>query len=76
MKNTGFGYLHYTLSAWEDEASMKAFAYQTAPHTDAMKDSRTLATEICTYTYQATELPGWKEAKRLLKANGKKVRFD
>lgn len=75
MKNTGFGYMHYTISAWEDEASMKAFAYQNAPHTEAMKDSRRLATEICTYTYQGDHLPDWKTAKKLLREHGRKTVF-
>lgn len=76
MKNTGFGYMHYTLSAWENEEAMKAFAYRGGVHAEAMKDSRKLATEIRTYTYQGDQVPDWKSAKKLLKEHGRKISFE
>jgi hypothetical protein len=75
MHNTGFGYMHYTLSAWENEEAMRAFAYHGSIHTDAMKESRKLSTEIKTYTYQAEQVPDWKTAKRLVAEKGKVLSF-
>lgn len=75
MKNTGFGYMHYTLSAWESEEDVKRFA-RTGAHRDAMKFSRSLATEIRIYTFRCDEVPDWKEAKQLLLENGKVFSFE
>ena len=74
MKNTGWGKLHYTLSVWDSEAAMKAFA-RTGAHMEAMKQSAALSHEIRTYTYESESLPDWKEAKRLLLQNGKTMKF-
>ncbi len=64
LKNTGFGYDHYTISAWSTEENMKVFA-RSGAHLDAMKKSAKLSTTIRTYVYQTDALPGWKEAKHL-----------
>jgi hypothetical protein len=74
IKNTGFGYDHFTLSAWQREEDMKAFA-RTGAHLHAMKQSAKLANEIRTYTYEGEKLPSWKEAKGLLKDNGKLLTY-
>lgn len=74
MKNTGFGYLHYTLSAWESEADLKEFA-KTGAHLVAMKKSKEIANEISTYTFESSQLPSWKEAKSLLSEKGKTLKF-
>lgn len=74
MKNTGFGYDHFTCSAWKDEDSMKDFA-RTGAHLHAMKVSTQLATEIRTYTFEASKLPPWREGKALLRAKGKALNF-
>lgn len=74
MKNMGFGYLHYTCSAWQDEISMKNFA-KTGAHLKAMKKSSTLATEIKTFTFQADKLPTWTEAKVMLTERGKILHY-
>ena len=74
MKNTGFGYWYYTLSVWESEADVKQFA-RTGAHLHAMKQSRSLSTEISTYTFQSNQIPNWKEAKQLLLDNGKRLSF-
>lgn len=74
MRNTGFGYMHYTLSVWESEEEMKRFA-RSGAHQEAMKRSRTISTEIGTYSYQSDQAPDWKEAKRLLFENGKFISF-
>lgn len=70
MKNTGFGYLHFTLSVWEKEDDLKRFAREGA-HLKAMKRSSTIASEVRTYTYESNESPNWKEAKQLLLEKGK-----
>ena len=70
MKNTGFGYLHFTLSVWESEADAKNFA-RSGAHLEAMKGSQSLATEIRIYTFQDEKIPDWQEAKRLLFERGK-----
>lgn len=75
MKNTGFGYLHYTISAWESEADLKNFA-KTGAHLAAMKEGRSIAHEVKTYTYRSDNLPNWKEVKELLARNGKAVNYD
>lgn len=73
--NTGFGYMHYTLSAWDNDDSMRHFAYANGAHKDAMKESRKMATEIKTYTYRSKELPDWKTAKQLVGEKGKVLSF-
>lgn len=75
MKNTGFGYHHYTLSVWETEGDMKVFAYSDGVHKDAMKKSKVISTEIRTYTYEEEQIPSWKEAKILVAEKGKVLRF-
>ena len=74
MKNTGFGLLHYTLSAWESEEDLKRF-YKQGAHLEAMKKASTIATETSTYTYQTNKLPEWKEAKQLLSEKGKVMKW-
>lgn len=74
MKNTGFGYNHYTLSLWKTEENLKRFA-RSGAHLIAMKMSRSIATEIRTYTYKADEMPAWREAKALLAEKGKVLKY-
>jgi len=74
-KNVGFGYMHYTLSAWESEAAMKQFV-PTGAHLAAMKNSSKLAAEIRTYTFESEQMPDWKEAKRLLAEKGKVLTYN
>jgi hypothetical protein len=74
LKNKGFGYLHFTLSAWEREDDIKRF-YREGAHLAAMKQASIIATETRTFTYQAEKLPNWKEGKRLLLAKGKVLKL-
>lgn len=74
MKNTGFAYNHFTMSAWETENDMKTFA-RSGAHVKAMKQSAQLADEIRTYTYEGSKLPTWREAKQLLATNGKTLTY-
>ena len=53
------------MTLWNNEAEMKEFAYSGA-HLEAMKTSKEIAKEIRHITIDATELPNWKEAKKLL----------
>ena len=75
MKNTGFGYLHFTMSVWENEADLRNFAC-TGAHREAMKESESLATEIGVYTFRSDEVPNWTEAKKLVSENGKVISFN
>lgn len=74
MKNTGFGYDHYTLSVWKDEDSMKVFA-RSGAHLTAMKKSAELAHEIRTFSYEGEKLPTWREVRVLLSEKGKVLNF-
>ena len=74
MKNCGFGYLHFTLSAWESKADAKNFA-RSGAHLEAMKESGRLATEIKVYTYESEEIPDWANAKRMLFEQGRVFSF-
>ncbi|MDG1332360.1 MAG: DUF3291 domain-containing protein [Crocinitomicaceae bacterium] len=73
FKKQGIWTKHYTMSLWSNEEEMKAFAYSGA-HMEVMKSSRDIAKEIRTITIQASELPNWKEAKRLLEG-GKVIQY-
>ncbi|MFM9945202.1 MAG: DUF3291 domain-containing protein [Bacteroidia bacterium] len=74
IKNTGFGFWHYTLSAWETEEDVKNFA-KSGAHLQAMKESAAIATEIGIYTYKSDKMPDWKEAKELVREKGRVLRF-
>lgn len=74
MKNTGFGYLHYTMSAWDSAQAAKDFAHSGA-HKAAMAKGGALATEIRVHTYEAAAMPGWAEAKRLVAGNGRSFAY-
>lgn len=75
MKNTGVGYNHYTLSVWQDENSMKAFA-RTGAHLEAMKIGASLAHEIRTLSYYGDEVPSWREVKAMLKEKGRVISYN
>lgn len=74
LKNTGFGYWHFTYSAWQNENAMKEFT-RSGAHLEAMKKSALLAEEIRTYTYETDLLPTWQDAKVLLLNKGKVLRY-
>ena len=74
MKNTGWGYLHFTISSWQNEEDLRRFAHSGA-HLNAMKKSKTIAHEVGTYTYKAAALPDWKTAKDLVLTQGKIFSF-
>jgi hypothetical protein len=74
IKNTGFGYMHYTLTLWQTEDDLKRFA-KSGEHLNAMKEGGKLANEIYTYTYSADQMPDWATAKKLLREKGKQLTF-
>jgi hypothetical protein len=74
IKSNGFGYFHYTITAWQNADDMKAFV-RTGAHLDAMKISKTLCTEIATCSYSAEQIPSWREAKLMLEEKGNIIRF-
>lgn len=65
FKKKGIWTKHYTMTLWNNEDELKAFATSGA-HLDAMKKSKQIAKEIRTITIETDALPTWKEAiKRL-----------
>ena len=74
LKNTGFGYRHYTMSVWKSEEDLKRFSH-TGAHHQAMKQSRSIALEIRTYTFSDERIPPWKEVRELLSEKGKVLSF-
>ena len=74
MKNTGFGYYHYTLSIWETKEDVKNFS-KSGAHLEAMKESKAIATEIGIYTYDTDKIPNWNEAKELVKEKGRVLKY-
>lgn len=74
MKRSGFGYRHYTLSAWQSEAALKSFAKMGA-HQVAMSRTTAIASEVITYTYHGEVLPAWKDARKLLLQHGHVLTF-
>jgi hypothetical protein len=72
-RSRGYWTLHYTMSLWQDEQSLKEFA-RSGAHLNGMKRSKELAAELWTYTYPTDQLPDWKTAKELLK-KGKPLKF-
>lgn len=73
FRKRGFWTTHYTMTLWENEAELKAFA-KSGVHLEAMKKSGEIAKEIWTYTYDSDQLPTWNEAFKLLE-KGKVIRF-
>lgn len=74
FKKKGFWTKHYTMTLWENEDDMKAFAYSGA-HMDAIKKAKLIAKEIITITIEANELPNWKEAQKQLKEKGRRYKY-
>lgn len=74
MRNTGSGTLHFTLTGWKDEASMKSFA-RSGAHQASMRITKELATELRIYTFEAGDLPAWPEAKQAILEKGKVLTF-
>lgn len=69
-RSTGFWTMHYTMTLWDEESSLKNFA-KSGAHLEAMKISKDIAKEIRTLTYDADRLPSWRAAKADLKKEGR-----
>ncbi len=65
FKKRGIWTKHYTMTLWESEQQLKDFA-RSGAHLEAMKTSKSIASEIKTYTYDADKLPDWNSALKLL----------
>ena len=65
FKKKGVWTKHYTMTLWNNEEELKAFA-KSGAHLKAMQSSAKIAKEIRTITIDAEKLPNWKEAKILL----------
>ncbi|MGB1004304.1 MAG: DUF3291 domain-containing protein [Salibacteraceae bacterium] len=74
FKKQGFWTTHYTMTLWNNENELRAFA-RSGAHLAAMKSSKEIAKEIRTITIDSEKLPDWKKAKQLLKEQGKVIRF-
>ncbi len=73
FKKKGFWTKHYTMTLWNNEEELRAFA-QSGAHLAAMKASKEIAKEIRTITIDAEALPTWSEAMELLK-EAKVIRY-
>lgn len=73
FKKRGLWTIHYTMTLWNNEDELKAFA-KSGAHLEAMKKSKSIAKEIRTLTIETEVLPSWKEAKKLLES-AKVLRF-
>lgn len=74
MKNTGFGYLHYTMTAWASEDDAKNFAH-SAEHLNAMNWGKTIATEVRVLTFEAEQMPDWNDAKQMVLEKGRVISY-
>lgn len=74
FKKRGIWTTHYTMTLWNSEQELQAFA-RSGAHLKAMQASKKIAKEIRTLTIDADTLPDWKTAiQRLEKA--KVLRFE
>ncbi|HQQ94674.1 MAG TPA: DUF3291 domain-containing protein [Bacteroidia bacterium] len=73
FKKRGIWTKHFTMTLWNTEEELKAFA-RSGAHLEAMKKSRSIAKEIRSITIDAEKLPSWKEAERLL-LNAKVIKY-
>lgn len=75
FKKRGAWTKHYTMSLWHTEEDLKQFA-RSGAHLEAMRNSKKVAKEICTLTIDADKMPEWPDAIRMLKQNGKVIKFE
>ena len=69
----GFWTKYYTITLWKNENDMKTFATSGA-HLEAMKNSKAIAKEIRTITFDTEEFPSWKTARKIL-IDAKQIRY-
>lgn len=65
FKKTGIWTKHYTMTLWETEEDLVAFA-RSGAHLKAMKESKKIAKKIKSLTIDADQFPDWKRAKEML----------
>lgn len=73
FKTGGFYPKQFTMTLWNNAEEMKKYA-RTGTHLQAMQHVRSVATEVQTISFEATELPDWKVATEKLLA-GKKITY-
>jgi hypothetical protein len=74
FKTYGWWRLHYTMSLWRNEKEMRNFSLGNQ-HLYAMRNARSVAKEVRTLRLDTDHMPGWAEARALLKVRGKVLRF-
>src|SRR5689334_19447634 len=69
---TGEGRSYWTLSIWEDEATMRAYR-QSGAHKDAMRRVNDWCDELATahWLQETVELPAWDEVARRIADEGR-----
>ncbi len=65
FKKKGVWTKHYTMTLWNNENELNAFA-KSGAHLEAMKSSSQIAKEIRTITIDTDTLPDWDTAINLL----------
>lgn len=70
FRTSGLLTKHYTMSLWEKEADMRAFASKGA-HLIAMKRSSEFTSEIAVLSTESDQFLSWAEAKKMLKEKGR-----
>lgn len=66
----GFGNPSYTMTLWRNEEDMLDY-FRSNAHTVAMREATKWAEEICSLRLERDTLIDWKEAKQLIKSEGK-----
>lgn len=66
FRKRGIWTTHYTMTLWENEAQLRAFATNGA-HLRSMQASKKIAKAIKTVTIDADALPSWREALNMLR---------
>ena len=74
FKKKGIWTTHYTMTLWNSEDEMKAFAHSGA-HLSAMKLSQNIAKEIKILTVDAHEFTSWSQAIKMLNSQGKTLKY-
>jgi hypothetical protein len=65
MRNTGFGYTHYTMSAWKSAQAMREFS-RSGAHLDAIGKTQRLSHGVVLFTYEGDTLLRWRDAKQMV----------
>ncbi len=64
----------YTMTMWENGEEMKRFAHSGA-HLESMKSTARLGSQFCSVTFEASQIPPWKEAIARLEKDGRVLNY-